>query len=113
MSAEPIIKVSLMEFKNRVQKRLKKSKKKFNKKSSVLNSENNDNNNIVQSEDESNNDKNYSLTPEIKKEKVKEDENSVDPNTYLNQYVGNKSIKRIQILSIYMFIQLDTFGLNI
>ena len=104
MSAEPLIKINLMEFKNKVDKKLKK-KKQYNKKV-VAQSNNNDNdelnNNIALSEDENSN-KIDNSTPE-KKEKVKEEEISVDPNTYLNQYVGNKSIKRIQFLSIFMFI---------
>ena len=111
MVAEPIIKINLMEFKSRVQKKIKKFKKTFNKRSSFLdaNSSENETNNTVQSEDENVNDKGYLQTPEIKKEKAKEEEISIDPNTYLNQYVSSKSIKRIQILSIYIFLSIALF----
>ncbi len=108
MSAEPIIKINLMEFKLRVQDKLKKMQKTYQKRTSLLvsnNSESETSNNQI-SEDENTNDKNDFNTPDIKKEKQKEEEISIDPNIYLNQYVGTKSIKRIQILSIYMFISI-------
>ena len=108
MSAEPIIKINLMEFKLRVQDKLKKMQKTYQKRTSLLvsnNSESETSNNQI-SEDENTNDKNDFNTPDIKKEKQKEEEISIDPNIYLNQYVGTKSIKRIQILSIYMFVSI-------
>ncbi len=108
MSAEPLIKINLMEFKLRIQKKLKKVKKPYQKRTSLMvssMSESETSNNPI-SEDENINDKEDFNNPEIKKEKQKEEEISMDPNIYLNQYVGTKSIKRIQILSIYMFLSI-------